>query len=181
MRIARRMRACCRLVTPRPSVWPGTVRYPVFQSDQWPRAQSAERHFHTQCRSRCGRVFCVADAGHQCHRPQHRSSVSVHRHPCRGVEHRLNCRWRYRHAAAALLRLDDPGLHARQRVRLGQITLGEAVAASCCIPGLFEPLALHGLYEGATASTWWSGWWMAGVRQPGLVSRLRRNAPLYLQ
>ncbi|MCB1708787.1 MAG: patatin-like phospholipase family protein [Halioglobus sp.] len=46
------------------------------------------------------------------------------------------------------LRLDDPGLHARQRVRLGQITLGEAVAASCCIPGLFEPLALHGLYEG---------------------------------
>jgi predicted acylesterase/phospholipase RssA len=45
------------------------------------------------------------------------------------------------------LGLDDPNLNARQRVRLGQITLGEAVAASCCIPGLFEPLALHGLYE----------------------------------
>ncbi len=34
-----------------------------------------------------------------------------------------------------------------QRVKLNGITLGQAVAASCCVPGLFEPLSLNGLYE----------------------------------
>lgn len=30
------------------------------------------------------------------------------------------------------------------------VTLGQAVAASSCVPGLFEPLALEGLYQGRT-------------------------------
>jgi NTE family protein len=47
------------------------------------------------------------------------------------------------------LHVGDPTLTARQRARLEQITLGEAVAASCCVPGLFEPLGLSGLYQDA--------------------------------
>ncbi len=45
------------------------------------------------------------------------------------------------------LRLDDPRLSAKQREHLSRITLGEAVAASCCVPGLLEPLCLQGLYQ----------------------------------
>lgn len=42
---------------------------------------------------------------------------------------------------------DDPALSAPQRHRLDAITLGQAVSASCCVPGIFEPLSLTGLYE----------------------------------
>ena len=45
--------------------------------------------------------------------------------------------------------MDDPALTVAQRQRLDQITLGEAVAASCCVPGLLEPLCLSGLYHDA--------------------------------
>lgn len=45
------------------------------------------------------------------------------------------------------LTMDDPELSAAQRSRLNQITLGEAVAASCCVPGLLDPLCLRGLYH----------------------------------
>lgn len=45
------------------------------------------------------------------------------------------------------LHMDDPKLTATQRARLDRITLGEAVAASCCVPGLLDPLALDGLYQ----------------------------------
>lgn len=44
--------------------------------------------------------------------------------------------------------MDDPGLSTSQRSRLQHLTLGQAVAASCCVPGLFEPFSLRGLYEG---------------------------------
>ena len=43
------------------------------------------------------------------------------------------------------LAMDDPALSPAQRNRLRQITLGQAVAASCCVPGLFEPFSLAGL------------------------------------
>jgi NTE family protein len=45
------------------------------------------------------------------------------------------------------LYMDDPALSPAQRSRLDQITLGEAVASSCCVPGLLDPLCLHGLYH----------------------------------
>ena len=45
------------------------------------------------------------------------------------------------------LAMDDPALSPAQRNRLRQITLGQAVAASCCVPGLFEPFSLAGLYR----------------------------------
>ena len=44
------------------------------------------------------------------------------------------------------LHMDDPDLTPAQRQRLDRITLGEAVAASCCVPGLLDPLTLDGLY-----------------------------------
>ncbi len=44
------------------------------------------------------------------------------------------------------LYMDDPLLTPAQRARLDRITLGEVVAASCCVPGLLEPLSLSGLY-----------------------------------
>jgi len=46
------------------------------------------------------------------------------------------------------LAMDDPALSPAQRNRLRQLTLGQAVAASCCVPGLFEPFSLAGLYRG---------------------------------
>ncbi len=45
------------------------------------------------------------------------------------------------------LAMGDVGLSPRQRERLHQLSLGEAVAASCCVPGLFEPFGLKGLYH----------------------------------
>jgi NTE family protein len=45
------------------------------------------------------------------------------------------------------LAMDDPSLTAQQRARLHQLSLGQAVAASCCVPGLFEPFSLAGLYR----------------------------------
>lgn len=45
------------------------------------------------------------------------------------------------------LSMDDPELAPAQRNRLRQLTLGQAVAASCCVPGLFEPFSLAGLYR----------------------------------
>ncbi|MCB1854707.1 MAG: patatin-like phospholipase family protein [Pseudomonadales bacterium] len=45
------------------------------------------------------------------------------------------------------LEMGDPALSLRQRHRLHQLSLGEAVAASCCVPGLFEPFSLEGLYR----------------------------------
>jgi NTE family protein len=44
------------------------------------------------------------------------------------------------------LAMDDEALSPRQRARLRQLTLGQAVAASCSVPGLFEPFSLEGLY-----------------------------------
>ena len=48
-----------------------------------------------------------------------------------------------------LPRLDigDTRLSPIQQHYLNRITLGQAVAASCCVPGLFEPLCLNGLYR----------------------------------
>ncbi|MEJ2530229.1 MAG: patatin-like phospholipase family protein [Halioglobus sp.] len=43
--------------------------------------------------------------------------------------------------------MNDPALSPAQRNRLRQLTLGQAVAASCCVPGLFEPFSLAGLYR----------------------------------
>ncbi|MEE4379395.1 MAG: patatin-like phospholipase family protein [Candidatus Competibacteraceae bacterium] len=54
------------------------------------------------------------------------------------------------HSAMPLLPklyFDSDTLNARQRIKLNTITLGQAVAASCCVPGLFEPLSLDHLYE----------------------------------
>lgn len=45
------------------------------------------------------------------------------------------------------LAMDDTTLSPRQRKRLHQLSLGEAVAASCCVPGLFEPFSLEDLYQ----------------------------------
>lgn len=45
------------------------------------------------------------------------------------------------------LSLGDPALAARQRVRLDRITVGDAVVASCCVPGLLDPFSLGGLYR----------------------------------
>jgi len=45
------------------------------------------------------------------------------------------------------LYFDSPALTPAQRYRLDRLTLGQAVAASCCVPGLFEPLSLSGLYQ----------------------------------
>jgi len=45
------------------------------------------------------------------------------------------------------LAMDDKTLSPRQRRRLHQLSLGEAVAASCCVPGLFEPFSLEDLYQ----------------------------------
>lgn len=45
------------------------------------------------------------------------------------------------------LQLDDTNLTQQQRHQLGQITLGEAVAASSCVPGLLDPISLEGLYQ----------------------------------
>ncbi len=41
----------------------------------------------------------------------------------------------------------SPDLTPAQRSALDRLTLGQAVAASCCVPGLFEPLVLNGLYQ----------------------------------
>ena len=45
------------------------------------------------------------------------------------------------------LYFDSPELTPLQRFSLDWLTLGQAVAASCCVPGLFEPLCLSGLYK----------------------------------
>lgn len=45
------------------------------------------------------------------------------------------------------LDMNNPDLSMRQRTRLQQLSLGEAVVASCCIPGLFEPFSLTSLYS----------------------------------
>ncbi|MBS1223690.1 MAG: patatin family protein [Proteobacteria bacterium] len=41
----------------------------------------------------------------------------------------------------------SPELTPSQHYNLDHLTLGQAVAASCCVPGLFEPLCLSGLYK----------------------------------
>ncbi len=45
--------------------------------------------------------------------------------------------------------LDDPSrpLNDKQKHKLAQITLADAVASSAAVPGVFPPLALHDLYE----------------------------------
>ena len=45
------------------------------------------------------------------------------------------------------LALDDPALDAGQRQHLHRISIGDAVAASCCVPGLLDPFSLGGLYR----------------------------------
>jgi NTE family protein len=47
------------------------------------------------------------------------------------------------------LYFDSPELTPPQRLVLDGLTLGQAVAASCCVPGLYEPLCLSGLYQSA--------------------------------
>ncbi|MBC2715270.1 MAG: patatin family protein [Desulfobacteraceae bacterium] len=44
-------------------------------------------------------------------------------------------------------RIDDDRLTIEQRKILYNITLGQAVAASCCVPGIFEPLQIRNLYK----------------------------------
>ena len=61
---------------------------------------------------------------------------------------------RYRRPASRMpvmpkLYFDGPELTPPQRRALDGLTLGQAVAASCCVPGLFEPLCLRGLYRSA--------------------------------
>ena len=46
-------------------------------------------------------------------------------------------------------RLDDDRLTIEQRKVLYHITLGQAVAASSCVPGIFEPLEIRNLYKSA--------------------------------
>lgn len=48
------------------------------------------------------------------------------------------------------LYFDSLELTTRQRLALDRLTLGQAVAASCCVPGLYEPLCLDGLYQSET-------------------------------
>ncbi len=43
--------------------------------------------------------------------------------------------------------IDDDGLTRGQREILDNVTLGQAVAASCCVPGIFEPLKVRNLYK----------------------------------
>ena len=45
------------------------------------------------------------------------------------------------------IRYSDAGLSEKQRNKLAQIGLAEAVAASACVPAIFAPLAIHDLYE----------------------------------
>ena len=45
------------------------------------------------------------------------------------------------------LYFDSPELTPLQRFSLRWLTLGQAVAASCCVPGLYDPLCLSGLYK----------------------------------
>jgi NTE family protein len=42
---------------------------------------------------------------------------------------------------------DDQALSQQQRDKLASLTLSDAVAASACVPSLFTPLPIHGLYE----------------------------------
>ena len=44
-------------------------------------------------------------------------------------------------------RMDDHRLTIEQRKILYNVTLGQAVAASCCVPGIFEPLMIRHLYK----------------------------------
>ena len=44
-------------------------------------------------------------------------------------------------------RIDDDRLTIEERKVLYNITLGQAVAASCCVPGVFEPLQIRNLYK----------------------------------
>jgi NTE family protein len=48
------------------------------------------------------------------------------------------------------LYFDSQKLTISQKIRLNSLTLGQAVAASCCVPGIFEPLSLTDLYKTAT-------------------------------
>lgn len=45
------------------------------------------------------------------------------------------------------LAMNDPALTAQQRTALSQITLADAVSASCCVPGLLDPFSVSGLYQ----------------------------------
>jgi NTE family protein len=45
------------------------------------------------------------------------------------------------------LRFDDKTLTEQQKRKLNELTLGDAVAASACVPGIFHPLAIHDLYQ----------------------------------
>jgi NTE family protein len=55
--------------------------------------------------------------------------------------------WQYDQTLMDKRYFNSDGNSPGQRARLNGITLGQAVAASCCVPGLFEPLSLSGLYE----------------------------------
>jgi len=45
------------------------------------------------------------------------------------------------------LTLTDTTLTPQQRIGLGHISVADAVAASCCVPGLLDPFSLPGLYR----------------------------------
>ena len=64
-------------------------------------------------------------------------------------------------------RIDNDRLTIEQRKILYNITLGQAVAASSCVPGVFEPLQIRNLYKaaGKTPDHPAGGWRPGG--QPG--------------
>jgi NTE family protein len=53
-------------------------------------------------------------------------------------------------AALPQLHFGSPELTVLQKARLDSLTLGQATAASCCVPGIFEPLSLTDLYRTAS-------------------------------
>ncbi|HYQ92332.1 MAG TPA: patatin-like phospholipase family protein, partial [Candidatus Competibacteraceae bacterium] len=65
------------------------------------------------------------------------------------VGEEVSCYKRYSIQMPVLPKLyfDSPALTPLQRFSLHWLTLGQAVAASCCVPGLYEPLCLSGLYK----------------------------------
>jgi hypothetical protein len=79
------------------------------------------------------------------------------------------------------LHFDDASLTEQQRHRLGQITLGEAVTASSCVPGLLDPLSLDGLYRDQNAEPVQLGLVDGGVfDNQGLVSLFEENCTHYV-
>ncbi len=79
------------------------------------------------------------------------------------------------------LHFDDSSLTGHQRGRLREITLGEAVTASSCVPGLLDPLSLEGLYQDETGEPVQLGLVDGGVfDNQGLVSLFEENCTHFI-